>query len=110
LSHLLIMYFTKLEFMDCKIIIVGHRYENLVFFCAIDLWSLNMLKDTVSDTTKKKLGIFQSDDLWKITKVEFRAIKCKTYQLTRNFIQRFRDDPRNISMTVDYNCHCHFYL
>jgi hypothetical protein len=35
-------------------------------------------------------------------KVDVIAIKGKTYELTRNFIQKFTDDPRNISTTVDY--------
>jgi hypothetical protein len=32
-------------------------------------------------------------------KVDVIAIKGKTYELTRNFIQKFTDDPRNISTT-----------
>jgi hypothetical protein len=38
----------------------------------------------------------------KTMKVDVTAIKGKKYQLARNFIQKFRDDPRNVSITVDY--------
>lgn len=64
---------------------------------------LNMLRIQGSDTTKnKQYGTDSQDEYsWKTAEVGVIAKKGKSYRLTRSFLQKFRDDQRNISTRID---------